>query len=275
MSGYFVDPDKVKGNDRAFLGNRRGRLLIPYLIWSAIYLVKSALFGGVSVKYVIYALVAGKAAAPFYYIIVLMQLTIITPWLIRNRKNYLYLLSPAYLVVLYGYNIVTGHTPLFYETLFPAWFFFYILGMDCRSGKLDRVIRMSNIGWIVIALCLSIVEAFGLLNLGCSDGFAVSQIKFSSFFYAAVIALWLQKKEKRVGQNILSAIGDYSYGIFYFHMLVVWVMSKVLRMVGLDKIWIVAFGITFIVVVCCSTITVGTTRRIIKNDKLLRAIGFE
>ena len=33
----------------------------------------------------------GKAAAPFYYIITMLQLTVISPWLIKHRKNGMYL----------------------------------------------------------------------------------------------------------------------------------------------------------------------------------------
>lgn len=36
--------------------------------------------------------------------------------------------------------------PLFYETLFPAWFVFYILVMDVREGKLDGV---KVKGWMI------------------------------------------------------------------------------------------------------------------------------
>ena len=113
----------------------------------------------------------GKAATPLYYIIVMIQLTIMTPWLVKSRKKWMYLVSPAYLVIIYTYNIVTGTMPLLYETLFPAWFFFYLLGMDCRSGNIKKWIKKVNIYWVVVALFVSIVEAFILKIIGCEDGF--------------------------------------------------------------------------------------------------------
>ena len=86
----------------------------------------------------------------------------------------MYLITPAYLIVIYTYNIVTGTVPLLYETLCPAWFSFYLLGMDCRSGNIEKWIKKINIYWVVIALLISIAEAFILKTVGCADGFVIS-----------------------------------------------------------------------------------------------------
>ena len=196
------------------LGGGQVRLLLPYLVWSCFYLLKTAIFDGITLRNIIYAIIFGKAATPFYYIIVMIQLTIITPWLIRHRKKWMYLVTPAYLVIIYTYNIVTGTVPLLYETLFPSWLFFYLLGMDCRSRNNEKLIEKINGYWINIALFISIAEAFILKMFGCADGFVTSQIKFGSFMYVAALALWLLKKNNESRSNILSITGDYSYGIF-------------------------------------------------------------
>ena len=87
--------------------------------------------------YIIYAYCTGKAATPFYYIVVLVQLTLLTPWLVRMKnRRWLYMVTPIYLVILYIYNLATGLMPRLYETVFPAWFSFYVLGLtvDRESG---------------------------------------------------------------------------------------------------------------------------------------------
>lgn len=38
-------------------------------------------------------------------------------------------LTPLYLVYLYTWNCIVGTSPRLYETLFPAWFGFYYLGI--------------------------------------------------------------------------------------------------------------------------------------------------
>lgn len=95
-----------------------------------------------SIRHIIYAYCTGKTATPFYYIVVLVQLTLHTPWLARLRdRRWLYAATPVYLVLLYISNFSTGEMPRLYETVFPAWFGFYLLGMDCRIGKLDNLLK--------------------------------------------------------------------------------------------------------------------------------------
>ena len=187
----------------------------------------------------------------------------------------MYLITPAYLVLLYAYNIITGNMPRLYETVFIAWFGFYLLGMDCRAGKLDWIIQRAKSWWIVAAITVSIVEAYFLLNIGCSRGFACSQIKFSSFAYAMIVALWLCKNEKNVKSGLLSKIGDYSYGVFFCHIFFMMIVTKLLRITDMDNIWIAYWLLSFAGTSMLSIITVGTTRRIINDKKVLRAIGFE
>ena len=62
----------------------------------------------------------------FYFIVVLMQLAVITPWLVKSVKQngiisrILWLVMPVYLVYLYTWNYIVGISPRIYETLFPA-----------------------------------------------------------------------------------------------------------------------------------------------------------
>ena len=207
----------------------------------------------------------------------MIQLTIITPWLVRHRKKWMYLVTPVYLVIIYTYNIVTGTVPLLYETLFPAWFFFYLLGMDCRSGNIGKWIKKINIYWVFVALIVSIAEATILKIAGGADGFVTSQIKFGSFLYAATLALWLMNKKNEPARNILSITGDYSYGIFYCHMLILLVIRKIIELTGLNNIWILNFGLCFILTIICSITLVWLVKSIVhklKCEKALILIGF-
>ena len=248
-----------------------GRLLIPFLLWSAFYSIKNYI-GGASVRSVILNFITGKAATPLYYILVLLQLTLFTPYLVKNRKRWMYLITPVYLVILYIFNIATGGMPRFYETFFPAWFIFYILGMDCRSGRIK--VQKIKRWWIAIALGVSFIEAFVLMKIGCSVGFASSQIKFSSFLYAAFIALFLVKNERECDKNLLSTVGDCSFGIYFSHIAVMWGVSKVLLVVGVES-WFARWSFTFIFTSILSFIFVWLVRKIFDGKKLLRRVGFE
>lgn len=269
-------------------------MLVPYLVWSILYLIKDYVLTGGNISYrrIIYSLCCGKAATPLYYIVVLIQLTLLTPWLaIFKNRRWMYVITPIYLVFLYIYNMYTGQMPRLYETLFPAWFLFYIMGMDCRIGKWDNIISRIKAWFVPIAILLSVIEALLLLNAGCEVGFASSQIKFSSFIYAMVIASVAMRRKDCAKQNtgkiqrllvsfferLLASVGDCSYGIFYVHMLVLMVARKAETIVGLSEIWIVNFLLCFVLTACGSFAIVFGVRKIAERvgaEKYLKIIGF-
>lgn len=294
MSGYFTYTERVRRTPADYVLNRMKRLLIPFLIWSSLYTVfhiLESLRRGLTINWfrLIYQFAIGKAAAPFYYIVVMLQLTLLTPWLVKlleKEKNrwLLYLLTPAYLVIIYSYNLLAGHMPPLYETLFPAWLLFYILGLDCKKGRWNQIIQKSNVGWILLLLCVSVMEAYILLQEGCSVGFASSQIKFSSFGYTIALIFWLQKKYKTddeihsEGWMFWKIAGDYSYGIFYIHIFILWMAEKIMKIFCLDSIWILFFLGTFLLSTTGSLLIAACIRTVllsVRQKKLLRLLGFQ
>ena len=64
----------------------------PFIIWSLLYsgleLLKTVHSGNeIHWLGVIYRFIVGKSATPFYYIVVLMQLTVITPWIVKMKME--------------------------------------------------------------------------------------------------------------------------------------------------------------------------------------------
>lgn len=257
-----------------------GRLCIPFIIWSLLYsgleLLKTV-HSGNEIHWMgfIYRFNVGKSATPFYYIVVLMQLTMITPWLVKIVKQngvisrILWLVTPLYLMYLYAWNYIVGISPRLYETLFPAWFGFYYLGIYVRCGW-----KLKCNGYAVAgALALSCVEAVGLRAVGFDIGFYTSQITVGSFLYSVTIIGWLLKKNEnnRSGCRLLSKIGDCSYGIFYIHMAVLMIVGRIIECENWYAYWALRFVLTSFI----SYIVVHLAQMTLKNHKkLLRYIGF-
>lgn len=78
---------------------------------------------------------------------------------------------------LYAWNYIVGVSPRLYETLFPAWFGFYYLGIHVRCGWKLKCNGYAAVG----SLALSLVEAIGLRAVGFDIGFYTSQITVGSF----------------------------------------------------------------------------------------------
>ena len=214
----------------------------------------------------------GKSATPFYYIVVLMQLTMITPWLVKIVKQngiisrILWFVTLVYLVYLCTWNYLVGASPRLCETLFPAWFGFFYLGIQVHC---ERKLR----GAVAATLLLSCIEAVGLRAVGLDIGFYTSQITVGSFLYSVTMIGWFLKKSEnsRRGRRLLSKIGDCSYGIFYIHMAVLMLVGRIIKCENWYAYWILRFVLT----VAISYIIVQIGQMILKNHKkLLRYIGF-
>lgn len=283
MAGYFVNVDALSDKEFSYkhwIIYRGGRLCIPFMIWSLLYsgleLLKTV-HSGNEIHWFgfVYRFIVGKSATPFYYIVVLVQLTVITPWLVKIIKQngiisrILWVVTPVYLVYLYAWNYIVGASPRLYETLFPAWFGFYYLGIQVRCGW-----KLKGNGYVVAAaLLLSCVEAVGLRAAGLDIGFYVSQITAGSFLYSvAMIGCFLKKSENSCREcYLLTKIGDCSYGIFYFHMAVLMIVGRIIKCENWYAYWVLRFVLTSFI----SYIVVRLAQVVLKNHKkLLRYIGF-
>lgn len=256
MAGYFVNTDAMSDKEFSYkhwIICRGGRLCIPFIIWSLLYsgleLLKTVHSGGeIHWRGFVCRFIVGKSATPFYYIVVLVQLTVITPWLVKIVKRngiisrILWLVTPFYLVCLYIWNYIVGTSPRLYETLFPAWFGFYYLGIQVHCEK-----KVNSNGYVVAGtLLLSCIEAIGLRAAGFDIGFYISQITVGSFLYSVAMIGWLLKKsENNHGDyNLLTKIGDCSYGIFYIHMAVLMIVSRFIKCENWYAYWILRFVLT-------------------------------
>jgi len=240
MTAYFTNITKVKEKPLDYYISRGKRIVIPFLVWSILYSILSIVKGGfnIDVVKIIEKIIIGEASTPFYYIVALIQLIIITPLLIKFISNkYLnimaYLITPIYLLILYVYTYTTKQALPLYATIFPAWFIFYYIGLHIKmnkslvtqgrivqKGKLVQKDLTKPLLLIVAALIFSIVECYILLNTGASIGFASSQIKISSFIYSLSIInfiLVLKRYDFNTKRSVVTIIGNYSYGIFFVH----------------------------------------------------------
>lgn len=285
MSGYFIKQENFLKKNFDYIEwlitRGGGRLLIPFILWSVFYsmiLIMPQVIHHKDVNWskIMFRFITGKAATPFYYIVVLLQLTLITPCIVKivhkGKKlgKICWFITPIYIVYVYMYNIITGHAPLLYETLFPAWFIFYYLGIEVRHGmKLN-----GNLKVVIMAFLVSCLEAFLLKYYGMSSGFYTSQITVGSFLYSiSIIGVVLEKVEEDGEKNVLWQMGNCSYGIFYIHMFMLMICGKII-----DKFsdnWIVYWGFRFILTTMTSYIVVKIMQNILKNNrKALKYIGF-
>lgn len=254
LSGFFVSESDVdlinRGELKNYYKKRFIRLALPYAFWSICYIILDFVASTVSQSScpsfleLAMQLVTGGGAPQLYYIIVLLQLTFLTPLLIKTiEKNYglllLSLVSVAYTVLIAVYTIYSGSTPRFYDVIFLPWMVFYCVGLFVKKMIALQKIGHKNHTYIKsIAVCsiavlfiiIQYISSVALLNNGIELGYTVSQNRFTSTIYALYLILVIyyifQRNQKLFykieNSKLLTAIGDYSYGIFYTHYFVIY-----------------------------------------------------
>jgi surface polysaccharide O-acyltransferase-like enzyme len=124
LAGYFTNIEKAKKQYITYISNR-GRLLVSFLIWSTFYTLINIIVsdGSVNILKTLAKLLLGLSSGPLYFIVVLLQLTVLTPVLIRTIQTdrgtkFLFLVTPIYFLLLYSYSVIYKTQMPFYQTFF-------------------------------------------------------------------------------------------------------------------------------------------------------------
>lgn len=203
------------------------RILIPYIIWSILWFAETLWSGSktISTWNLINVIFFGGAFFPLYFLIVLVELKLVTPMIYRhlNREGYfwykdwLLLITPITLAVFYLYQYRTGRHPIIYAQIFLTWFLPYYLGI--LSNR--KLIKTSSIKALVVTLLsiyLMTVESTYLdFRLGVPS-WAASQIKYSSVMFSIALCMLFMELHQNTGRNFLVVLGELSFGIYLLHI---------------------------------------------------------
>lgn len=249
-------------------------MLIPYLVWSGIYLVVTQrLTAGGIVKGVLF----GTSSAQMYYLLVYAQLVVLTPLLyrvLRSHRLLVYCVTPVFLLVREVAAIVGVALPQV-QVLFPAWLLFYVLGLDW--GKVGRAAtrRCSLLpGLLVACLFLQLVSGCAWLARG-DYNMATTQLKLSSMATSAVLVVLIGLTGHRLRQlfarSHLVKLGDLSFGIYLCHILVLSVVTKVLGFVAIPLLMATVVNLAVTLVVSACVVATGAT---LLPRKVCEVLGF-
>lgn len=273
LSGYFSKDLPVKQQ-------KIGRLLIPYIIWSILWYGEKLWSGSATINAwsIIDVIFFGGAFFPLYFLIVLIELKLITPLLFKhlNQKKYLWykdwmlLVTPLTVAVIYFYQIRMGKQPLIYAQIFPTWFIQYYLGILLKK-ELIKISSLNAIFATLISIYLMSIEStFINKNLGI-DWLAASQIKYSSILFSIALSLLFLSMHKKIERNILVVLGELSFGIYLLHIPIkIGIEIIVTRIIPLSNpLWQI---ITVSITICACVIVIKTAQRLLP-EKLNLYLG--
>jgi Fucose 4-O-acetylase and related acetyltransferases len=234
LSGYFAptaDSMGSPGSGKAgrYYLSRLGRLWMPYLLWTIIYLLIRRPEDVLSLTELSKACFLGYGIGIGYFVVVLTTLIIIHPWIVRMQSRIL-LLSGAVatfftLILVYYFRWEQPEALFsrfrFYALPFTTWLFFYVLGFAFkRYGDLGygRKIILTLTGFSFAA---SIAESAIFLTQTHTPSVALSQVKLSSYLYSTFVIICVLSFGRRwvKTSKYLVWVGQRSYAIYLTHML--------------------------------------------------------
>ena len=256
LSGYLTKTDN--DNWLKFYVRRITRVLVPYIIWTVIYSIPDILSAGLSA--LVKNLLCANATTTLYYIFVYIQFVLLTPLLGKLAKSpyrHLGWLIAPLSVILFKYIPVFGdiqlgkHIQLFWNDACLGWFTFYYLGLILGNRVMDRQFNIRNLAVLYCAsLLLQMAEGYLWFTVdpaGCGSQLKLSSILSSSIFMLIIYCV-LNRGSNEPKRRLLYTIGDYSFGIYLVHMMILKAMEP------LDFYSVIPYPITSLIVLSVSFI---------------------
>lgn len=224
----------------SFLKRRITKIYIPYLIMATIYYLYFVFHRHYfDFSWVVLGrhLSLGTIAAPFYFIVIIMQMYILAPITLGFCKN----ITPAFGILIAGaITILSKYLMLdfkYSDRVFLVYFVYWIIG--CYLGinfdmNLDRLKR-SKIPLIIAGCVLTVlypmVAYFEFLNIFHSFYTEVLKILFASF--ASVMWLIFMPRYEHEGVDILSPATFY---IYLIHCLVIFETEHIMEINNITSV---------------------------------------
>lgn len=228
LSGYLTKSNNE--NWIIFYKKRITRVVIPYVIWTLIYSMPLIKESGIIIFF--QNLLTARAAGPLYFILVYIQFVLITPlicMMAKSRFQYVgWLISPVVVILYQIYMITTGFHPnemtsLLWDNSFLPWFIFYFMGIILGNNIRSLSFTSSKLFYIyILSLAIQMYEGYWLNSLGYVN--CGTQVKISSIVSSSIFCLIIYNSSRgtlHIQNRILLALGDYSFGIFLCHIMII------------------------------------------------------
>ena len=236
LSGYLTN---LENSDwKSFYKKRITRVIIPYVIWTFLYTTVDFIRNEIDFKKYIINLLTTKSASPLYYIFIYIQFVILTPFLGKLAKSKYrwigFIISPLSIIIKYYWLIIRIKPNQYITTLLGLccleWFLYYYIGLLLGNKIINKKFSIKKLIYLYFfSIILQIFETYGWFLL--EEKNCGTQIKMSSYLTSSIFILmsywYINNQNINYTNKMLLLIGDYSFGIYISHIMIILLLGKV------------------------------------------------
>lgn len=270
---------------KEFYKKRIHRIMIPYLIWSAVYISISDYKG---VSNILFKLLSGSGYYHLWYFFLIFQLYFLFPFIRKFLKNKSIFIILILLVFQIAFNQLqyqeygSKYATVFFERFFLSHLFYFCLGIWIADNIkkvevfLSKFSPSAQIAMLIICIIISYKYSYRWLdNSNDSDVFNLSRLLeniilpfiFIITFINLTYISYKIKSDKI--SNLLNVLSKYSFGIYLSHVLFLKFIVQILNKVSITQDNIVFYFITFIGTMALSVIFCYIIEKTILSKPLL------
>jgi surface polysaccharide O-acyltransferase-like enzyme len=238
-----------------FINSRFKRLFIPYAFWSLFYYALWNFGSSASVTKVITGYFTGFGWAGQYFLLVMMQLTVIYPF-IRTAKFSRTVTIVSFIICVISIYVPlsylqisplinkAGFVPFFYSIPYLIWGIF--LARQQASPRFEG--HIFGLSLILLSPLLMIFErrVIDINSLGYASISSLLSVCVASYYLIQIEPFFMQHYSKHVG-----IIAQHTLGIFCLNPLIIYLMRKIvefsLRDLSPSASWLIVWFTSFFV----------------------------
>ena len=272
----------IKLNYAEFIKRRLFLILIPYIIWSCIYLIYNLFTIGKNIDLitVIRKLITGNAEFHLYFIVLMMQFYLIFPFILKYIQKFRkYHTSLLVLIFLFNLFIISAYYYQFdylsenrMKKIFIFWIFYFVLGMvignNINSNKYYLSNKLLNFFYILFLISYINLDISYFSNGLLEKNIFWLRPQILIFATLSIIITYKFINDLKITDNLklpaqlLRNLGQNSFGIYLSHVFFLNILSISFEIMRIDYRTYYYNILLFLAVVIVSLLFVMTISRL-------------
>jgi peptidoglycan/LPS O-acetylase OafA/YrhL len=260
--------DKINFID--FYKKRLVRIIPPYIFISLIAIFALGLLNQIpSIETIIFKLLTGTAADPLWFIVLIIQLYLIFPFIFieilrwQRKSSIFFILFPAMaLLIQIMWDLYVFQTPFIF-TFFASFFFYFVIGIYFGIFYKETIFRIRTLP-VLLPLVFSL-GSFLFIFLKWNE--PVLSVLLNLIFNISTIILTIKLTLTIIEQNFflgsfIRDIGVISFGVYLINPFFVYIFWILLSKSSINPSDFIFFPLMFLLLVISSVLSIKILMRI-------------